>query len=174
MTVVVENNQKQTPKVLDLSTGDWTTRLMAADIFVKRAIVQARKAIPGEIITTALADGTIETINTADENMVIITNPGGEEYIIDADKFTRRYEPTDTEGFYHETGMVRAVRNPTGDKFQVIAPWGKLQFGGPHAIIAVAFDPYNPEEISTDRYIIGAHEFKDTYMPYEAVYGSLE
>ena len=169
-----EDKQEKAPKELDLSTSEWTNRLANAEVYVKKAVVQAREAVPGETITTILADGTVETTNTAGENTVIITNPGGEEYIIGADKFAGRYEPTGVDGEYRATGMARAVKNPTGGDIQVMAPWGELQFGGADALIATVFDPSNPDEISADRYIIGAEEFKDTYATYEEVYGSLE
>lgn len=76
-----EDKQEKAPKELDLSTSEWTNRLANAEVYVKKAVVQAREAVPGETITTILADGTVETTNTAGENTVIITNPGGEEYI---------------------------------------------------------------------------------------------
>ncbi|MFZ2544654.1 MAG: PGDYG domain-containing protein [Candidatus Saccharimonadales bacterium] len=169
-----ENTQEKAPKELDLSTSEWTSRLANAEVYAKKAIVQAREAVPGETITTTLADGTVETTNTAGENTIIITNPGGEEYIIGAEKFAGRYESTGVDGEYRATGMARAVKNPTGGDIQVMAPWGELQFGGPDALIATVFDPLNPDEVSADRYIIGSEEFKDTYAPYEDVYGSLE
>jgi hypothetical protein len=162
------------PKEVDLSTPEWTNKLADAEIYAKKGLVQARQAVPGEVITTTLADGTVETTNTAGENTVIITNPGGEEYIIGVDKFSGRYEPTETEGVYRAKGMSRALKNPTGGDIQVMAPWGEMQFGGPDAMIATVFDPANPDEISDDRYIIGAEEFADTYGTYEEVYGSLE
>lgn len=169
-----ENTQETAPKELDLSAGEWTNRLAGAEVYAKKAAVQAREAVPGETITTTLADGTVETTNTAGENTIIITNPGGEQYIIGAEKFAGRYEPTDIEGEYRATGMARAVKNPTGDEIQVMAPWGELQHGGVDALIATVFDPLNPDEVSADRYIIGADEFRDTYAPYEEVYGPLE
>jgi hypothetical protein len=169
-----ENTQEKAPRELDLSTSEWDARLKNAEVYAKKAIVQAREAVPGETITTTLADGTVETTNTAGENTVIITNPGGEQYIIGAEKFASRYEPTDTQGEYQATGLARAVKNPTGGEIQVMAPWGELQFGGPDAMIATVFDPLNPDEVSADRYIIGADEFKDTYATCEEVYGTLE
>lgn len=168
-----EEKPKQTQE-LDLSTSEWTARLKAAEVFAKKGTVQAREAVPGETITTTLADGTVETTNTAGEDQVIITNPGGEEYIIGKEKFAGRYEVTDEEGVFRAKGLARAIKNPTGGDIQVMAPWGELQFGGPDAMIATVFDAQNPDEVGPDRYIIGAKEFEDTYAPYEEVYGSLE
>lgn len=162
---------KQTREV-DLSTNEWTERLANAPVFAKKGIVQARQAAPGERVTTTLADGTEETVNTANEGDVIITNPGGEQYIIGGEKFSSRYEATEEEGVFRAKGMARAVQNPTGSDIEITAPWGEVQRGGPDVMIATVFDPQQPELVGADRYLIGYAEFQETYAPYEEVYGN--
>lgn len=160
---------QQTSKELDLSTEDYTERFANAPVYAKKGVVRMRPATPGEQITTVLADGTSETVNTAGENDVIITNPGGEEYIVNADKASKRYEATDEDGVYRARGMARAFQNPTGAPIEVMAPWGEIQSGGPDCMLATAFDPDSPEVIGNDRYIIGYEEFKNTYGPADEV-----
>lgn len=167
------NEQLPKPKQeLDLSTDEWTERLGNAPVYAKKGIVQARRANPGERVTTTLADGTEETVNTAGEDEVVITNSSGEQYIIGTEKFGKRYEATEEEGVFRAKGMARAVQNPTGTDIQIMAPWGEPQYGGPDAIVATVYDPEQPDQVSSDRYIIGADEFKSTYAPYEEVYGN--
>lgn len=169
----MNNEPKQTNTVeLDLKTDEITRQLAEAPVFAKKGIVRMRKAVPGETVATIMEDGRIETSNAAGENDVIITNPGGEEYIISADKAAKRYEPTEEEGVYRATGMCRAFKNPTGSEIQIMAPWGEPQYGGPDCMIATTFNPDKPDEIDAeDRYIIDGKAFIDTYGTLEEVYG---
>lgn len=114
-------------------------------------------------MATVLADGTAETVNTCNEGDYIVTNQGGEQYVLASENFTKRYEPME-DGNYRAKGMCRAFPNPTGDDVSVTAPWGEEQHGGPDAMFAVAIDPGNPSEVGNDRYLIGADEFRSTYI----------
>lgn len=151
------------PQPLDLSEKVWTELLAAAPVYAnvygKNVIVHMRPAIPGERIETILADGTLETVNMAGENQVVITNPGGEQYILDAAKAARRYAPTDEPGMHRARGMVRALTNLTGYSVAIRAPWGAFQCQGPDCKIAALFDPEEPDTVDDDRYFIGAAEF---------------
>jgi hypothetical protein len=149
---------------VDAHSAEISEALAAAPLYEKTATVKAREAVEGEVIKTVLEDGTVETTNTANAGDKVITNPGGEEYIIGGDKFKSRYQDTDEPGVYKAKGMARAINNPTGEEISVVAPWGEVQYGGPDAKILVAVDPENPDaEIGADRYIIGGQEFMDTY-----------
>lgn len=154
---------------LDLSTAEYTAKLAEAPVFAKKAEVNATVAAGGEVVETILADGTRETTNTANPGDAIITNPGGEQYIIPAETFNKRYEITAEEGVFRAKGMARALRNDTGAPIEIMAPWGEPQFGDENCMIATVFDPDKPDEIGADRYIIGADEFADTYGPIEEV-----
>jgi len=156
---------------LDLSTEEWTQKLAEAPVFAKKGIVGAEVATEETPVTTELADGTIETNNIAQPGDVIVTNPGGEKYILKPDNFAKRYEATEEEGIFRAKGMVRAVQNNSGQPVEIMAPWGEPQFGEPDCMIATVFDPENPDEIGADRYIIGRQEFLDTYGPAEEVLG---
>lgn len=166
-TGIMNEFYTQPRQELDLSTDEWTQRLAAAPLYAKTGLVRIREAVPGETLTTRLADGTEETVNTAGDNQVVVTNPGGEEYIIQAEKASKRYEATEEDGVFRAKGMVRAVDNPTGAPIEIMAPWGEPQYGNPDCKIAALYDPQQPDMVSTDRYIIGAEEFAATYGPVE-------
>jgi len=156
---------------LDLNSPEMTELFAKAEVYylaeagkyAKSGLVQARQAVPGEQVTTVLEDGTEETTNTAKESQVVITNPGGEKYIIDADKFAQRYQTTEQEGVFRAKGAVRAFRNQTGRPIEITAPWGQPQYGDEHCMLATPYDPGKPDEIGPDRYIIGHEEFLETY-----------
>lgn len=158
-----EHLQQPEYQHLDLSTPEATEALAQAPIYEKKGVVHARPATPGEKIVTVLADGTEETTNVAGENQVVITNPGGEQYIIGAEKFASRYGATDEEGVFKAKGMARAVQNPTGGPIEIMAPWGEPQYGDAECMVATVYDPDQPDVVSDDRYIIGHQEFEDTY-----------
>lgn len=162
---------EKTSKELDLSTEEWTERLGGAPVFAKKGKVQARVTVEREEVHTTLADGTEETVNVAEPGDVVVTNPGGEKYVLKPDNFDKRYEATEEEGVFRAKGMARAIQNPTGTDIEIMAPWGESQYGGPDCMIATVFDPDQPDLIGNDRYIIGAEEFQDTYAPAEEVYG---
>lgn len=84
--------------------------LTEAPICKKQGRVEARPATPGEEITTTLEGGAKETVNKAGEGDWIMTNPGGEQYIISEKKFLGRYEATDEEGVYAAKGSAVLFR----------------------------------------------------------------
>lgn len=151
------------PARLDLSTPAWSNTLAQAPVFVKSATVAARPARPGEVVTTTLADGTVETSNAAEEGDVLVTNPGGESYLVKGDVFRSRYRATQTPGVFQARGMVRAVRNPTGGPVTITAPWGEDMTGDENCWIVEAVNAAEPSARTTDRYVIGGREFADTY-----------
>lgn len=151
------------PEITDINSEAYTQALAEASIFEKTATIQARPAQAGEVVATTLADGTQETTNTANEGDFIVTNPGGEQYIVPGEKFAKRYEVTDQQDTFKAVGMIRAIKNPTGEPIKIIAPWGEEMNGDGECYVVTGYDPANPEEISSDRYIIGAQEFADTY-----------
>lgn len=168
----MEPKPKNEPAVyekLDLSTEEYTAKLAEAPVFAKKAEVSATVAVGGEKIETVLANGTVETTNVANPGDAIVTNPGGEQYIIPAETFQKRYESTTDEGVFRAKGMARAFKNDTGAPIEITAPWGEPQYGDENCMIATVFDPDSPDHIGSDRYIIGADEFAETYGPIEEV-----
>ncbi|MEO8104897.1 MAG: PGDYG domain-containing protein [Candidatus Saccharibacteria bacterium] len=148
---------------LDLSEEHITEALQAAPIYLKKVIVHAKAATPGEQVRTVLANGREETVNSAQLGDIIITNPGGEKYIMNLEKFTARYDALDENGNYRAKGMIRAITNPTQKNIRVMAPWGEAQNGDAACLIACPYDPVRPAVLGADRYIIGQEEFRTTY-----------
>jgi hypothetical protein len=152
---------------LDLNSELFTNLLSEAPIYAiyeKAARIQARVANEGEAVQTILADGTIETSNTANAGDVIVTNPGGEQYIVPADKFNVKYSAVEgSPGEYQSIGEIRAIKNATGKEITITAPWGEKMVGGADSYIVSAYDKEHPDIISEDRYLIGGDEFAATY-----------
>ncbi|MBP5616216.1 MAG: hypothetical protein J6X06_00205 [Elusimicrobiaceae bacterium] len=124
--------------------------------YAKFARIQATQAIGGEKIETVLADGTVETTNVANPGDWIVTNPGGEKYIVPGDKFAKKYEPASElgEGWYKPTGGNQQFVQINQD-MQVLASWGETQFIKKGGFLNVT----NP----TDIYGVGEEEFHNTY-----------
>lgn len=150
---------------VDLSESHASTLLSFAPVFAKQATITGRLAQEVEMVETVLADGTRETVNEATPGDFVVTNPGGERYVITAETFAKRYEPTGEPGVFRAKGMVRGFKNPTGAEITVVAPWGEVMHGGPNCVIVAVYDPAHPDEISSDRYIVGGGEFAQTYRP---------
>lgn len=148
--------------LLDLQTPDMTNLFSHAPLYRKNAVVHIRRAIPGEVIQTILTDGTVETSNTAREGHYVITNPGGEQYLKGAAKVAAQYIEIG-DGLYRANAYCRAFPNPTGFPISIIAPWGEVQIGAPDCKLVARYYLDRPEEVDTERFIIGAKEFAETY-----------
>ena len=155
--------QMDGPVRVDLASAEWVDALGAGDLYEKSAVVSARPAEPGERVDTVLADGTRETSNSAQPGDVVVTNPGGEQYIVSGDRFRSRYQEGGRPGVFRARGVVRAVRNPTGGPIAVTAPWGEEMVGGSDCWVVEVADPDDLGARSADRYLIGAEEFSATY-----------
>ena len=97
--------------------------------YAKFARIQAIEAVGGEVIETILADGTKETSNTANAGDWIVTNPGGEKYIVPAAKFPKKYEaaPEIGDGWFKPTGGVQKFLELDEDT-KFICSWDEEQF----------------------------------------------
>jgi hypothetical protein len=113
---------------------DTFTQEELADYFVsprhykKFGVVDARWAIPGEWVATFLDGGKFETANRAGSDDVVVKNPGGEHYIISADKFRKRYRGDDLDQDYQSyraVGTTYAVEW-TEPPAQFKAAWGEM------------------------------------------------
>ena len=100
-----------------------------AQTYAKFARIQATQAQGGEAIETVLADGTKETANIANAGDWIVTNPGGEQYIVSAEQFAKKYEPAPElgEGWFKPKGKPQQFVQIQQD-LTFVAPWGKEQF----------------------------------------------
>lgn len=115
---------------IDPRTGaDWAIACWSH----KEAKVFAEFVPAGTKIGTVLKDGHRETTKTAGpEGGYKVTNPGGEQYLVDPEKFAGRYETTGIAGEYRpKLNPVKAVQ--TGKDVSFIAPWGeemRIKAGG--------------------------------------------
>lgn len=157
---------KRTTMRLDLTAGEFTALFAAAPVYRKSAVVLIREARPGERVVTVMGDGREETAVTCSGGEPVITNPGGEQYVPMGgwEQVHRRYDQFG-DGRWQAKGMVRAFPNPSGAEVSIMAPWGEEQHQGPDCLLAVEYLPSEPDVIGPDRYLIGAAEFAETYVP---------
>lgn len=148
---------------IDLNTPEFTAILSEAPLYVRKASVEARRVSERELIRTILQDGTVETERYAEVGDMIVTNPGGEQYVIKQDHFAQQYAETDEPGNYRSTDGIRASLNPTGGPISITAPWGSSQFGESDCFVAMTVSLASPDQPTDVRYIIGADEFDETY-----------
>ena len=100
----------------------------------KNVTVLARPAIPGEVIETRIND-RLETRKKAGNDEMLITNPGGETYIVPGPTFRSKYallEDNSSEGewqTFQAKGEIWAVQNPFGSSIEIQAPWGEPMYG---------------------------------------------
>ena len=148
---------------IDRKASEIMQALAEAPVYKKQGRVQARVASPGEQITTTLASGAKETVNTANEGDWIMTNPSGEQYIISEQKFFGRYEKTGEDGIYQAKGYCRAIKNPFGKPIEIMASWGSPQTGDENCMVADTCDANG--KVDGEPYLIEDKAFAETYKP---------
>ena len=139
-----------------LLSNDFASLFGPAHMYTKTARIQAVQAQGGEPIETVLADGTRETTNVAKKGDWIVTNPGGEQYIVPGDKFPKKYEaaPELGEGWFKPTGGPQRFVQ-INENMNVMASWGEKQVLKKGAYLNIT----NPGDI----YGVAEAEFNTTY-----------
>lgn len=130
--------------------------------FKKYGTVLARPAKDGERVITVI-NGVKETENVAKSGDYVVQNPGGEQYIISADKLNSRYKKA-TGGkspwrAYTAKGECWGFKY-NGTQFTFKAPWGEdmlVQKGD----MIVSTNPKGGDDI----YRIEKKAFAATYKP---------
>lgn len=95
-------------------------------------------------------------------------NPGDRvsHYPIPAGLFDKRYESTGETGKFRVKGKSRIIKNPTGKKVVITAPWGGEQTGDEDCYFCASCDDETLETISKkNRFILSAKDFAS----YEAI-----
>lgn len=128
-------------------------------LYAKTARIKARPGVVGEEIVTVMADGHTETKNTVKEGDMVAKNPSGEEYIIDAKTFAKKYEldPANPKQYRPKGGAQEFL--VLKEDVQFTAPWGEkmdIKAGG---VLNVS------GRNSGDIYGIQRKEFNETYAP---------
>lgn len=107
----------------------------------------------------------------------IVTNPIQQEgdrannYPVPDETFKKRYESTDESGKFRAKGKARIIKNPTGKKVVIEAPWGGPQNGDEECYFCAVCEDETLETISPEnRYILSANDF----ATYEVVEGAAE
>jgi hypothetical protein len=152
------------PVQVDLGTEDMTEAFRVAPVYRKSAVVTIRAAGLGERIATTMTSGLEETVVTCAGGEPVITNPGGEQYVLIGGwaQVERRYRRL-SGNQWQARGMIRAFANPTGQPVVTDAPWGERQQQDADCLFATEYLPDEPYKIGPDRYLIGADEFRQTY-----------
>lgn len=132
--------------------------------------VDARTAVPGEIVVTVIAGEGKETQSqpaAAGDRVVRnrCESSGHEQYLVSAGKFADRYEgplgPPDGEGWapYRPRGvdMLYALVRVQDGSFSFTAPWGEAMVARPGD--ALVRDPNDPKDL----YRVQAAAFACTY-----------
>ena len=125
--------------------------------YAKIARISARPGFPGEQIVTTLANGHQETTNVVDTGDMVVTNPGGEQYIIKSETFNKKYEvdPDNPKVFRPKGGAQQFLRLLEDVDFK--APWGEEMHMKKGDFINVT------NRDKGDIYGIAQKEFFDTY-----------
>ena len=136
--------------LLDLETLNFE----GAPWYKKVSRITARLAFEGETVVTVMRDGHAETTNTASDGDYVVTNPGGEEYVVPKEKFLAKYKLVEGNQYAPIAGPVRVIFVTTNVVF--IASWGeeqRIKSGG--VIVNNAGSVYG----------IQGPEFAETYAP---------
>jgi hypothetical protein len=133
-----------------------------APVYKKIGTVRARIAKSGEKVDTILPSGVVETTNIANEGDGIVTNPGGEEYIVPKSKFGLKYVESETSGIYYPIGYIKATRNPYECDIKIETRWGD-QIGDSNCLFADSCDSKG-QSMENSPYLIDFISFGETYV----------
>jgi hypothetical protein len=116
-------------KAIDPVTyADWSKAQWAQNT----AKVKAEFVPAGTVVETIMADGHVETTKTAGaDGGYKVTNPTGEQYLVDPAKFEKRYQPSAPGIYEPKFDPVQVVRIEESVAFK--APWGedmRIKAGG--------------------------------------------
>lgn len=132
----------------------------------KFARIQARQGTLGEEVVTKMANGLEETRNSVklDEKTGepgwVVTNPDGEQYIVEDSTFKKKYEidPENPAQYKPKGGPV--LSSPINEHIEFEAPWGEtmriecggsLVLSGPNDIYGIQKDEFEHTYASTGR-----------------------
>ena len=129
---------------------DWSQAQWAQ----KTANVLAEKVAPGTQVETVMKDGHVETTKTAGpDGGYKVTNPDGEQYLVDPVKFETRYDDQGGGRYAPKFDPVQVVAVTENISFK--APWGSDMFIKAGGVLVNGG--------GNDIYGIQADEFASTY-----------
>lgn len=132
----------------------------------KFARIQARQGELGEEVVTKMANGLEETRNAVKLDVKtgkpgwIVTNPDGEQYIVEDSVFKKKYEidPQNPAQYKPKGGPV--LSSPINEHIEFQAPWGEtmriecggsLVLSGPNDIYGIQKDEFEHTYASTGK-----------------------
>lgn len=131
---------------------DWTEFFIAQ----KTAQVKAEKVEPGTHVKTIMRNGLVESEKIAGPNGGYrVTNPTGEQYLVDTAKFEKIYDALG-DGVFAPKPDPRKVL-PTNENVSFVAPWGAPMFIREGGVLV--------HETHRKVYGIQPDEYKETYSP---------
>lgn len=159
----MNRDQPENIREIDRHASEIMEGLVNAPIYKKQREVRVEIAKGGEEIITKLADGTFETKNIAQAGDAIVTNPGGERYIVPGMNFVKEYQPKiGEEGLFFEKGCCKVIDNPFNVPITMMASWGEMQNGAADCKLADTYD-LETRTMGGEPYIIARAEFEQTY-----------
>lgn len=100
---------------------------LTVDEVAKFARIHARQGNVGQVVDTILDQTTniVKLDEKTGEPGWIVTNPGGEEYIVDDSTFKKKYEidPENPSQYKPKGGPV--LSTPLNENVEFVAPWGE-------------------------------------------------
>lgn len=148
----------------DIQDALITKALKKSVVYRKNVVLTAVQVTEPTLVVTYLSSGEYETEKVAKVGDFIVTNPGGEQYVLPEVKFLAWYVNVG-KNRWQAKGRILVTRNPWNERIKVDAPWGDggVMYGDKDCFIATALEPGSTEP--TDyRYIIEAGAFYDTYI----------
>ena len=157
------NEFKKVDNILEYATEGIESGTLTVDEVAKFARIKAEQGELGQEVVTKMGNGLEETRNTVklDEKTEqpgwIVTNPGGEQYIVEDSVFQKKYEldSENKEQYKPKGGPVLATQISEDITFE--APWG--------GDMNIAAGGYLVLGGTKDIYGIQNKEFNDTYKP---------
>ncbi|MGE5473620.1 MAG: hypothetical protein ACM3UU_05310 [Ignavibacteriales bacterium] len=157
------NDFKKVDNILGYVSEGISNGTFTVDEVAKFARISAVQGEVGQEVVTKMANGLEETRNTVklDEKTGqpgwIVTNPGGEQYIVEDSVFAKKYEldPENNSQYKPKGGPALATQINEDITFE--APWGgdmNIAAGG-YLVLGGKNDIYGIQE----------QEFNDTYKP---------
>lgn len=143
--------------------------------FQKSIPVKAVQVHDHEKIQTVV-DGSIEAENETSPTDWVITNPGGEQYVVPDERFRNLYESIGNDRYIAATKRL-LIHNPTGYPVAVQTPWDKnsLMFGDRHSLfVADCIEDGKIRRPGSERYIIARSEATITYGKMLVSYQALQ
>lgn len=156
-----EKKFKQISDITEYVKEGIKTGKLPVDEVAKFARIQARQGKVGEEIVTKMANGLEETINVVklDEKTGnpgwVVTNPDGEQYIIEDSTFQKKYEIDPEDPSVYKPKGLPVLASQVNEDIEFDAPWGekmKIEAGG-HLILNGPGDIYGIQKA----------EFEGTY-----------